>query len=266
MKKIKTTLYSILFIIFSTVVLAGSGSLSLPDPLTLFNNLILKASKSGDGNFYHLIDAYIDIIDGTQSDQVRALNAQVTVEEPASSTGAGGNAPRGAHIAAVSNTTQTVQEISGLQTNAIAGVMGSSINVGQIQTATGQRVQVGCSTSGTCDIINGNGLFVSTPNGMLLGTREIQNWIGINVANAEVSGTINAWAIKTGTGKVEFGEEVTLNEIGTTPGAPSTSNQANFYVKNDKFIIQFDDAGTVRYKWLDLNGVGVLWMTSTTAP
>jgi hypothetical protein len=38
------------------------------------------------------------------------------------------------------------------------------------------------------------------------------------------------------------------------------------YVKGDKLIIQFYDAGTVRYKFLSLVGTGITWEHSATPP
>ena len=40
---------------------------------------------------------------------------------------------------------------------------------------------------------------------------------------------------------------------------------ADVYVKSSKFIIKFNDGGTVRYKYLDLTGTGTTW-THTTSP
>ena len=58
----------------------------------------------------------------------------------------------------------------------------------------------------------------------------------------------------------------TLIETSTTPTNPTQSAEARMYVKDDKFIIQFNDAGTVRYKYLDLTGTGATWTATTTAP
>jgi hypothetical protein len=59
---------------------------------------------------------------------------------------------------------------------------------------------------------------------------------------------------------------LTFNESSNTPGNPTSSNQARLYVKGDKLIIQFNDAGTVRWKYLDLTGTGVTWTHTTSAP
>ena len=59
---------------------------------------------------------------------------------------------------------------------------------------------------------------------------------------------------------------ISINEHVSTPAAPSPGSQANIYIKGDKLVLQFDDGGTVRYKYLDLTGTGVTWVHSTTAP
>lgn len=52
---------------------------------------------------------------------------------------------------------------------------------------------------------------------------------------------------------------LTIDEDSSNPSAPSSSNQARIYVKNDKFVIQWNDGGTTRYFTLALN-------TATTPP
>ncbi len=54
-----------------------------------------------------------------------------------------------------------------------------------------------------------------------------------------------------------------------TPDAPSNNgflSDTHIYVKGGKLIFQYNDAGTVRYKYLDLTGIGVTWTHTTTAP
>lgn len=51
-----------------------------------------------------------------------------------------------------------------------------------------------------------------------------------------------------------------------TPPTPFQFYDAHVYIRNGKFVIQWNDSGTVRYKYLDLSGTGVTWVHSTTAP
>lgn len=59
---------------------------------------------------------------------------------------------------------------------------------------------------------------------------------------------------------------VTLVESTATPATPTVSAAVRFYMKADKFVLQYDDAGTARYKYLDLTGTGVTWVHTTSAP
>lgn len=52
-----------------------------------------------------------------------------------------------------------------------------------------------------------------------------------------------------------------------TPDDPSDAfDEVNIYQKGNNLVLQFNDGGTVRYKYLDLTGTGVTWVHSTTAP
>lgn len=51
-----------------------------------------------------------------------------------------------------------------------------------------------------------------------------------------------------------------------TPSNTAQSSDANVYVKGGKLVVQYNDAGTVRYKYLDLTGTGTSWTHSTSAP
>jgi hypothetical protein len=89
---------------------------------------------------------------------------------------------------------------------------------------------------------NANGFFVDAS----------ANAIGFNVAAPE---TI-----------IHLDGSVTWAEQAGTPSNPTSGVAMRVYMKADKFIIQFNDAGTVRYKYLDLTGTGVTWVATTSAP
>lgn len=61
-------------------------------------------------------------------------------------------------------------------------------------------------------------------------------------------------------------EQLTLVEQSATPAAPAQDADGNLYLKDGKLVVQYDDGGTVRYKYLDLTGTGVSWVHTTTAP
>ncbi len=59
---------------------------------------------------------------------------------------------------------------------------------------------------------------------------------------------------------------ITLSSTTITPSDPINNGDVNVYTKSNKIIFQYNDAGTVRYKYLDLTGTGVTWVHTTTAP
>lgn len=59
---------------------------------------------------------------------------------------------------------------------------------------------------------------------------------------------------------------VSLTENTTTPSSPAADAEAKIYVKADKLIIQWNEAGVVRYKYLLLSGTDVIWEHTTTEP
>ncbi len=65
--------------------------------------------------------------------------------------------------------------------------------------------------------------------------------------------------------KLEDTGAITLDPT-TTPASPSQSAEGRIYVKSNKLVIQYNDGGTIRYKYLSLSGTGVTWVATTTAP
>ncbi len=68
------------------------------------------------------------------------------------------------------------------------------------------------------------------------------------------------------TGAPYFNSPLTLDEVTSTPSNPTSSNQGRIYIRNNNLIIQWNDGGTIRYKYLALSGTGTTWTHTTTAP
>jgi hypothetical protein len=84
---------------------------------------------------------------------------------------------------------------------------------------------------------------------------------GLNAYSTVNTGLImNATAGLAETGVINFKEK------DTTPSSPTAGTEFKLYLKSDKIIFQYNDVGTVRYKYLDLFGTGVTWVHTTTAP
>ena len=56
-----------------------------------------------------------------------------------------------------------------------------------------------------------------------------------------------------------------LTEVTTAPTTPAASAGVVMYMKADKLVFKFDDAGTVRYLSIPLSGTGTAWTHDTTA-
>ena len=69
-----------------------------------------------------------------------------------------------------------------------------------------------------------------------------------------------------GVGAISLDAHLNLDEMSSTPSNPTAGTMCNVYMKADKLIIQYNDGGTVRYKYLSLTGTGVSWVHTTTAP
>lgn len=74
-----------------------------------------------------------------------------------------------------------------------------------------------------------------------------------------------ALVIRQTAGDAEAGV-LLLEEKDTTPANPTASTECKVYVKANKLVIQFNDAGTVRYNYLDMTSTLGLWTYTTTAP
>lgn len=57
-----------------------------------------------------------------------------------------------------------------------------------------------------------------------------------------------------------------LYPVSADPTDPSSDDEVNVYFKDTKIVFQYNDSGTVRYKYLDLSGTGVTWVHTTSAP
>lgn len=57
-----------------------------------------------------------------------------------------------------------------------------------------------------------------------------------------------------------------LAQRSANPTDPTSTNEIKGYMKGSKLIFSYNDAGTVRFKYLDMSGTGVTWVHTTTPP
>lgn len=138
-------------------------------------------------------------------------------------------------------------------------------------------VQAG-GTSATTGDINGGNLVLSSGAAYGTGTSQIQFRTASGGAPATSMTILGNGNVGIGTstpgsalhlaqanGVAESGTCL-FAEKDTTPGNPTDGTQVKMYMKADKIIFQYNDGGTVRYKYLDLTGTTDTWTATTTAP
>lgn len=59
---------------------------------------------------------------------------------------------------------------------------------------------------------------------------------------------------------------ITFEEDSSNPSNPTSGSQMRVYMKADKFVIQYNHGGTIRYYTLDLTSAAGTWAHSTVAP
>jgi hypothetical protein len=61
-------------------------------------------------------------------------------------------------------------------------------------------------------------------------------------------------------------KSVVLTEQASAPPALTSGNQCRTYMRGDKYIIQYNQSGTVKYRYLDLTSTDATWVYTTVAP
>jgi len=144
---------------------------------------------------------------GTHSQPHHGINVSVRTGGTVTKSGTGNNRMAGLVFNVLHNATGTCDEMGGLVGQVGVGAVSSSVNVGAITTAFGLRGGIITQTSGTSAVTSAYTIWAVAPTGTGV-NNTITNQYGLLVENQRATGITNAWAIKTGTGKVEFDDEV----------------------------------------------------------
>ena len=140
------------------------------------------------------------------------------------------------------------------------GVLATTANV----DLQGERIQIGGASNNA--VINTRFTMTFNIDSDNNGSSEEFRWAS---NNNDGTASTNRLMTLTETGELTLAAaaaNLTLGELGANPPSPTASNQLKIYMKGDKLVIAYNDAGTVRYKYLDLTGTGVTWVHTTTAP
>lgn len=150
-------------------------------------------------------------------------------------------------------------------------IFGFSIDVdGDYNGVNGVTVNAS-STKNDTDTVVYNGIkVVSILNTGGSNTNTTITMYGCAVTPTSITGvTVNLMDLAYG-GATKFHVSpdavVSLDEAVSTPSNPSSDDQIRIYTRNGNIVFQYNDGGTVRYKYLDMTGTGVTWTHNTTAP
>jgi len=66
--------------------------------------------------------------------------------------------------------------------------------------------------------------------------------------------------------KLDVNGVVTIQEVSSTPSNPDADGETRVYIKDNKYIVQFNDGGTIKYRYMDLTSTDANWTYTTTAP
>jgi hypothetical protein len=129
------------------------------------------------------------------------------------------------------------------------------------------------NTSGGGNVLDG--LFTSYVGSTNYTTRAAR--IGLQAGHSDGSTYTDAYLLivrEAGSGKRyglfvgdEFDVDGTLylKTLGSAPGM-ATASECHTYVRNGKFVVAYNDAGTKKYRYLDLTSTNATWTYTTTAP
>lgn len=218
------------------------------------------AGRSGETTFFRSVGR---VISGTQSGAVQGCQFQAVLLNDAICSA---NMFGGQFAIIQSSTGAMSGQALGFRSVVSVGTGFSGGTYGTITEATCFEAQIRFDdASATCAITEAQAIKIINPRNntanATIGTNH-----GILIEDMTGTGITTAYAIKTEGGRVEFDGDVTLEEQSATPSDPADGAEVRVYMKADKFILQYNQAGTVRYKYLDLTGTGVTWVHTTTAP
>lgn len=192
------------------------------------------------------------------------FSSTMTVDSLKSTKGI--SATTGRFSGALSGTTLTASGTATVDSLASTkgAYIGGKVGIGRIPTTHTVEVQGGVYAYG-----NGATAYIlshrSTGERLYIGGEFGKGGIGTESDHPLQFSTNNTLALTIGTDQsATFAGKIVPTAI-ATPANPAASAM-QFYFKGSKFILQYNDGGTQRWKYLDLAGTGVTWVHSTSAP
>lgn len=164
----------------------------------------------GSGNFIRGMRYRAEIGSGTQTNAFRGFDTLLRVAGSAAATG--DNSLRANNASVAWNSTGTCESMIGMQ-NFLACGGGAGVTTGLITEAVANKALIGFNTNDAGSYTDGI-CFFAGPN-RVDATHTITNFYGLKIDDCDITGITNAYAIQTGTGTVEIGDDLIFNSDGS---------------------------------------------------
>lgn len=161
---------------------------------------------AGSGNRVTLIDVDSEISSGTQTGRLRGVDALLKYSGNAIHSGVSGEEARAFNASTAWNSTGTCSSMVGMQ-NYIAAGGGAGVTSGLIASGVANQALIGFNSNDAGSYTDAIAFFARSPNNTDL-NHTMTNFYGLLIEDAEATGVTNAYAIKTGSGLVDFGGRV----------------------------------------------------------
>ena len=137
-------------------------------------------------------------------------------------------------------------------------------------TAAVARVAIGNNTSALQSVIDQFSTGYTTSGAAIADSLRVLagGAGGLTLATSSATGKVRVWPNNVDAFYWAPTGQPILQELSTNLSSSelTSGTQCGFYLRSDKFVLAYNDGGTVRYKYLDLTGTGVTWTHTTSAP
>lgn len=127
------------------------------------------------------------------------------------------------------------------------------------------------TTVATSDI-NGRFLFQAYGGTTWRNITAIQSNVDTYTSDTDIAGRLSFWTSPSGSAsaterlRIQSSGDIRFVALSASTVPVNTTSAMGYYQTGTKFVIWYNDAGTMRYKYLDMSGTGVTWVHTTTAP
>lgn len=127
------------------------------------------------------------------------------------------------------------------------------------------------ATVATSDV-NGRFLFQAYGGTTWRNIAAIQSNVDSYTSDTDIAARLSFWTSPSGSAsaterlRIQSSGDIRFVALSASTVPVNTTSAMGYYQTGTKFVIWYNDAGTMRYKYLDMSGTGVTWVHTTTAP